>query len=101
MTQTRYRASLDYLTFDITGPSEAEVDNDAFQVCFSRSIRVPINPIWYNATNNGNGTITILEGPSSPALVTTLTAGTWFMMIKVVDNPTLPVYFGGDIVILN
>lgn len=101
MTQTRYRSSLDYLTLDITGPSAPQVDGDVIQVAFSRSLAVPLNPIWYNTTNNGDGTVTILEGPNAPAVVTTLTPGTWFIVVKVVDSPSIPVFFGGDIYILS
>lgn len=101
MTLTRYRASLDFLTLDISGPSTPQVDDDAVQVCFSRSLSVPAAPIWYNTTNNGDGTITILEGPTSPAIVTTLTPGNWFIMVKVTDNPSIPVFYGGDITILS
>lgn len=102
MTQTRYRSSLDYLTLAIEGPSVDEVESDVFQVCFSKSIRCPINPVWYNAQNNGDGTISILEGPAgSPPIVTTLTAGCWFIQVKVSDNPTIPIFFGGTFYVLD
>lgn len=101
MTQTRYRSSLDYLTFAIEGPSEGEVESDAFQVCFSKSVRCPNSPVWYNAQNNGDGTISILEGPNSPALVTTLTAGCWFIQVKVSDSPTIPIFLGGTFYVLD
>lgn len=99
MTQVRYRASLDFLTIDITGPSVVIVEADAFQICFSRSLSLPLVPVWYAATNNHDGTITLLAGPNSPALVTTLTAGCWFMMVQVTDSPSIPIFYGGDICI--
>lgn len=101
MTLTRYRSSLDFLTIDITGPSVPQVDDDAISVCFSRDLSVPSNPIWYPTTNNGDGTITILEGPNSPAIVTTLTPGNWFIQAKVTDSPSIPVFYVGDIYILS
>lgn len=102
MTQTRYRASLDFLTLAIEGPSALEVDTDVFQVCFSRSLRMPIAPVWYNANNNGDGTISVLEGPvGSPAPVTVLTAGNWFIMVKVSDDPTVPIFYGGTFYVLD
>lgn len=98
MTQTRYSSSLDYLTLDITGPSVMEVESDIFQVCFSKSYQVP-NPVtWLNATNNGDGTITILEGPGTTVV---LTPGLWHIMVKVSDSPTIPIYYGGDVYILS
>lgn len=101
MTQVRYRASLDYITLLIAGPSMTVVDTDQFQVCFSRSLSMPTIPVWYNTTNNGDGTITILEGPNSPAIVTTLTPGNWYIMVKVVDSPSIPIFLGGDIYIVS
>lgn len=101
MTETRYRASLDFLTILITGPSTVQVDTDVFQVCFSRDIHLPAAPIWYNTTNNGDGTITILEGPGSPAVITTLTPGCWHIMVRVVDSPSIPIFYSGDIYILS
>lgn len=101
MTETRYRASLDFLTIAITGPSADQVDTDTCQVCFSRSLQMPTVPIWYDTTNNGDGTLTILEGPGSPAVVTTLTAGNWYIMVKVIDNPSIPIFYGGDIYIMD
>lgn len=100
MTETRYRASLDFLTIAITGPSAPQVDDDDIAVCFSRGLTLPPAPItWYPATNNMDGTITILEGPDTPAIVTTLTAGLWHIMVQVTDNPSIPVFYGGDIYI--
>lgn len=101
MTQTRYRSSLDYLVLDITGPSAPQVDDDAIQVCFSKSLSVPTTPTWYSTTNNMDGTVTVLVGPTTPALVTVLTAGCWFIMVKVVDNPSIPIFYGGDLYILD
>lgn len=104
MTQTRYRASLDFITIAITGPSAVQVDTDQFQVCFSRSLTMPTSPTWYNTTNNGDGTITILEGPptlGSPAAITSLAAGCWHIMVKVIDSLSIPVFYGADIYILN
>lgn len=102
MTQTRYRASLDYLTVTIDGTGSSPAITDAsVQLCFSRSIGVPDNPVWYGTTNNNDGTVTILEGPNSPAVVTTLTAGCWFIMVKVIDNPSIPIFFGGTFYVLD
>lgn len=100
MTQTRFRASLDYLTLDITSPNTAVIASDSVQLCFSKALGIPSNPLWFDTSNNQDGTVTVLVGPQGPALVSFLEAGCWFIGVRVVDDPTIPVFSGGDLYIL-